>query len=518
MRFVPADRRAGLAGGDDGRRPAHAVRPRRGEPSRRPAASAGRRRSLRESPPKSARADSSSLDRGRRSRPAARAHRRCRVVLLGEATHGTSRVLPDARPHHPELDRARGFRHRRGRGRLARRRAGRPLRPPRGPGRRRRRGARLHPLPDLDVAQRRGAATSSSGCASYNAGDRRAGAPGRASTASTSTASTRSIARGARLPRRRRSRGGRASPASATAASRPGQDDPAAYGRAALSGRYRDLREARSVAMLRDLLERRLEYAARDGERFFDAVQNARVVADAERYYRVDVLRRARVLEPARPAHVRHAAGCCSRSTGPRRKAVVWEHNSHVGDAARHRDGRARRAQRRPALPRRRFGDDAYLVGFGTDHGTVAAAHDWDGPMQVMAVRPAHPESYERLCHDGERAGLPAAPARAGARRRCATSSRRRGSSAPSASSTGPRPSSQSHYFQAVAAPPVRRVRLVRRDLGRSPVRSAGAGESRSAGDVPLRAVSSLSSGARARAVLEKSAVRGFRRRSRRRV
>jgi protein-L-isoaspartate(D-aspartate) O-methyltransferase len=51
-------------------------------------------------------------------------------------------------------------------------------------------------------------------------------------------------------------------------------------------------------------------------------------------------------------------------------------------------------------LCRERFGDAAYLVGFGTDHGTVAAAHDWDGAMEVMRVRPAHPESYERLCHD----------------------------------------------------------------------------------------------------------------------
>jgi erythromycin esterase-like protein len=39
-------------------------------------------------------------------------------------------------------------------------------------------------------------------------------------------------------------------------------------------------------------------------------------------------------------------------------------------------------------------------VGFGTDRGTVAAAHDWDGPMEVMTVRPAHAESYERICHE----------------------------------------------------------------------------------------------------------------------
>jgi erythromycin esterase-like protein len=51
-------------------------------------------------------------------------------------------------------------------------------------------------------------------------------------------------------------------------------------------------------------------------------------------------------------------------------------------------------------LVRKRFGDDAYSIGFGTDHGTVAAATDWDGPMEVKRVRPSHADSYERLCHD----------------------------------------------------------------------------------------------------------------------
>jgi protein-L-isoaspartate(D-aspartate) O-methyltransferase len=51
-------------------------------------------------------------------------------------------------------------------------------------------------------------------------------------------------------------------------------------------------------------------------------------------------------------------------------------------------------------LARSRFGEDAYLVGFGTDHGTVAAASDWDGPMEIKRVRPSHERSYERVCHD----------------------------------------------------------------------------------------------------------------------
>ena len=51
-------------------------------------------------------------------------------------------------------------------------------------------------------------------------------------------------------------------------------------------------------------------------------------------------------------------------------------------------------------LCRQRFGTAAVLIGFGTDRGTVAAATDWDGPMEIKQVRPAHPDSYERLCRD----------------------------------------------------------------------------------------------------------------------
>jgi protein-L-isoaspartate(D-aspartate) O-methyltransferase len=77
---------------------------------------------------------------------------------------------------------------------------------------------------------------------------------------------------------------------------------------------------------------------------------------------------------------------------------VVWAHNSHLGDAAATEMG-LRGEFNVGHLCREEFGAAAYLLGFGTDHGTVAAAEDWDEPVQVMAVRPAHPESYEHLCH-----------------------------------------------------------------------------------------------------------------------
>ena len=57
-------------------------------------------------------------------------------------------------------------------------------------------------------------------------------------------------------------------------------------------------------------------------------------------------------------------------------------------------------------LCRERFGDDVYLIGFGTHSGTVAAASDWDEPMEIKTLRPALADSYERLCHATGHAGF----------------------------------------------------------------------------------------------------------------
>jgi erythromycin esterase-like protein len=81
-------------------------------------------------------------------------------------------------------------------------------------------------------------------------------------------------------------------------------------------------------------------------------------------------------------------------------KAVVWAHNSHIGDA-RHTDmGVVREELNIGQLTRERFGQAAALIGFGTHTGTVAAASDWGGDMEVKRVRPSHRDSIERLCHD----------------------------------------------------------------------------------------------------------------------
>jgi protein-L-isoaspartate(D-aspartate) O-methyltransferase len=182
----------------------------------------------------------------------------------------------------------------------------------------------------------------------------------------------------------------------------PWERDPALYGRAALTRRFA-LCEGEVLTNLRELLERRMDYAAQDGERFLDAVQNARIVANAERYYRAMYYGSAESWN-LRDRHMFETLQMVLGFRGPEAKAVVWEHNSHVGNAAATEMG-ARGELNVGQLAREHFGDDAYIVGFGTDHGTVAAATDWDGEMEIKRVRPAHPESYERLCHES---GVPA--------------------------------------------------------------------------------------------------------------
>ena len=176
----------------------------------------------------------------------------------------------------------------------------------------------------------------------------------------------------------------------------PWQGDPAAYGHAALIGSYHTC-EQQVVRALKDLLENRVAYAKRDGERFFDAVQNARLVANAERYYRV-MYYGSRASWNLRDEHMFTTLKNLLMFYGAGSKAIVWAHNSHVGDSAA-TEMASRGEYNIGHLCRQEFGEDAYLVGFGTNRGTVAAASDWDGPMEVKKVQPALPKSYERLCH-----------------------------------------------------------------------------------------------------------------------
>lgn len=176
----------------------------------------------------------------------------------------------------------------------------------------------------------------------------------------------------------------------------PWQADPATYGRAALTGRYRTC-ETDVTVMLAGILAQRREYELRDGERYLDAVQNARLVANAERYYRT-MYYGSRASWNLRDTHMFETLKSLLNFHGPDSKAIVWAHNSHVGDATA-TEMSIRGELNLGELCRREFGDRAYLIGFGTNSGTVAAASNWDGPMEVKSVRPAIAKSYERQCH-----------------------------------------------------------------------------------------------------------------------
>jgi protein-L-isoaspartate(D-aspartate) O-methyltransferase len=177
----------------------------------------------------------------------------------------------------------------------------------------------------------------------------------------------------------------------------PWEGDPAMYGRLAIGGRYR-VCENEAVATLKDLLKQRLEYAQYDGARFLDAVQNARLVANAERYYRI-MYYGSNESWNHRDAHMFETLELLLGFHGAGSKAVVWEHNSHLGDASATEMGTGGQTNV-GQMCRERFGQAAYLIGQGTDHGTVAAAANWDEPVEFMRVREGYPGSFENLFHD----------------------------------------------------------------------------------------------------------------------
>ena len=182
----------------------------------------------------------------------------------------------------------------------------------------------------------------------------------------------------------------------------PWQSDPAAYGRAAADGQWRSC-EADVALVLQDVLAHRVERMKTTDEDWFEAMQHAHVVRDAEAYYRA-MWRGSAESWNLRDAHMADSLGRLLDFHGPAAKAVVWAHNSHVGDAAA-TSMSARGEWNLGELCRERFGDASVRLGFGTDRGVVAAASYWGGPMERKAVRPSHAHSFERICHD---AAIPA--------------------------------------------------------------------------------------------------------------
>src|ERR1700732_2271777 len=162
--------------------------------------------------------------------------------------------------------------------------------------------------------------------------------------------------------------------------------------------------EEEVISQLVELQRRAADHARRGDpqadDEFFYAEQNARLVKNAEAYYR------SMYLEEVSSWNLRdhHMAETLDEllahlsRTGRRAKLAVWEHNSHLGDARA--TDMARRAELNVGqLTREKYGSDAVLVGFTTYHGTVTAASDWGKTAERQRVRPALTGSYEDLFH-----------------------------------------------------------------------------------------------------------------------
>jgi len=140
-------------------------------------------------------------------------------------------------------------------------------------------------------------------------------------------------------------------------------------------------------------------YAKDDPDSFIDAAQNARLVTSAERYYRIMYYGGAESWN-LRDTHMFETLVHVLEARGDGAKAVVWALNSHIGDARYTEMGSARKELNIGQLCRERFGETTALIGVGTHTGTVAAASEWDGPMEIKRVLPSRRDSYERLMHD----------------------------------------------------------------------------------------------------------------------
>jgi erythromycin esterase-like protein len=180
-------------------------------------------------------------------------------------------------------------------------------------------------------------------------------------------------------------------------------EDSQAYGYATASGMQSC--EDEIVGELMELQRRAADYASRDGrvarDDYFAAEQNARLIKDAEEYYRT-MFRGGVSSWNLRDRHMVSTLEALREhltKDGMPGKIAVWAHNSHLGDASATEMGRQGELNV-GQLIRAQHGRAASLIGMTTSVGVVTAASDWDAPVELKRVRPAMPGSYERLFHE----------------------------------------------------------------------------------------------------------------------
>jgi erythromycin esterase-like protein len=181
-------------------------------------------------------------------------------------------------------------------------------------------------------------------------------------------------------------------------------DDPQAYGYATESG-LADSCENEIVAQLRDIQHKAQMYQERNGffteTEYFCATQNAKLVRNAEQYYRSMFSGRKNSWN-VRDKHMFETLNDLSDhlgiQLGRKAKIIVWAHNSHIGNAGATEMGR-RGEYNIGQLACDAYGADVLLVGFSTSHGTVTAASNWDEPPECKNINLPCSGSYEEVFH-----------------------------------------------------------------------------------------------------------------------
>jgi erythromycin esterase-like protein len=155
--------------------------------------------------------------------------------------------------------------------------------------------------------------------------------------------------------------------------------------------------EEEVLKVLQELRETRPAHPD-DPESHFDAEQNALAAVGAERYYRT-MIQNDDTSWNVRDTHMADTLDRLLQHHGPNAKGIVWEHNTHVGDA-RATDMADSGMVNIGQLARDRHGrENCFIVGFSGYSGEVIAGDFWGAPMEVMTVPEAREGSWECLLH-----------------------------------------------------------------------------------------------------------------------
>ncbi len=156
--------------------------------------------------------------------------------------------------------------------------------------------------------------------------------------------------------------------------------------------------EEEVITLLKELRSKAPTYSAGGQEGFFDAEQNALALKNAEAYYRA-MVRGGPESWNIRDRHMTETLERLMRHHGPDARGIVWEHNTHIGDARytdMADDGMVNVGQ---LVRERHAGEGVFLVGFGSHRGRVIAAKEWEAPMEEMEVPPGREGSWEEVLH-----------------------------------------------------------------------------------------------------------------------